>query len=131
MFDGVADFVGMGDFTLDEVETGQYPVSELRLGQVIEDSPPIAPFGDQVMGAHDREMLGNAGVGDPYGGLEAIDIDLAVSQLLDNANAVGIGENTKEVCQLFTDGGTCWHVNLFEFYEIRKFPARKNFASHM
>lgn len=56
-------------------------------------------------------MLGDAGMGNTHGDLKTVDIDLATAQFLDDPDAVGVGENTEEVCQLFTDCGPCWHVN--------------------
>lgn len=49
LLDGGADFVGMSDFALHEVQAGEDPLGQSGLREVIKDAPAIAAFGHEAV----------------------------------------------------------------------------------
>lgn len=94
-FDGFAEFVDLGGGDFEEVEAFGEPAGDGGLEEVVEDVAAFAAFFDDAMGAEKAQMLGHTGVGYAEDSLEGIDVFFAVTELFDDADAVGVGEDSE------------------------------------
>ncbi len=99
----------MGGGAFEEVEASGEPAGESGLGEVIEDVAAFAAFVDEAVRAEEAQMLGDTGVGDTEDILEGIDVFFAVAELFNDADAMGVGEDSEEFGEFFGDDGSGWH----------------------
>src|SRR5947209_1244502 len=75
----------------------QQPGGHFGSAQSVKDVPPLPPFGDDSVRTEDHQVLGNPGMADPQRVLQGFHVTLAVTQLLNDANAVRVPKGGEEV----------------------------------
>lgn len=108
-FDRVAKFGDLGGGDLEELEAFGQPAGKGGLEEVVEDVAAFAALFDDTVGAEKAQMLGDAGVRDAEDALEGVDVFFPIAEFFDDADAVGMGEDSEEFGELFGDDGAVWH----------------------
>jgi len=93
----------MGQSAFQKLQPPEEPFGDGWIAERIEDVPALAPLVDQVMGAENRQILGNGRMADAQQLLKAIDIPLARMELDQNPQAVRVGDGSKQFSQLSGD----------------------------
>ena len=62
--------------------------------------PPLPPFGDDSVRTEYHQVLGNPGMADTQRILQRFHVTLAITQLLNDANAVRVPKSSKEFGKL-------------------------------
>lgn len=84
-------------------QAGQKPIGERRLAQRIVNMPALPALPHKMVRAQNRQILRDRRMADAENLLEAVDVHLAVMQLHQDPQPVGMGDGAEQLRQFFRD----------------------------
>lgn len=105
-FDGIEHLAGTGESAFEEVDAAEEPEGQILVDKAVEYVTALAPLLDEAVRAEDGEILADSGVADAKEFLDGIDVEFAIAQLDDDADAVRVGDGAEQFGELPGDDGS-------------------------
>lgn len=99
----------MTQIGFDEVQTLHQPPRDPRVGEAVMHPSSLSPHLHHVVSAKLGEMLGDPGLRDVQGSTQGLHVVLVISQLLDQADPIAMGQHSQKGGEFIYGEGAYGH----------------------